>query len=93
MVVGLVTARLQVGGAQTLKEKRAALREVTDRIAETMNISVAEVGASEALDTVELAFVTVAGDPGVVQARMAELSRRLQSGRRCVLVTLRTRIL
>jgi uncharacterized protein YlxP (DUF503 family) len=44
MVIGLLTLKLHFPEAQSLKEKRFALRSLIDRLRNRHNVSVAEVG-------------------------------------------------
>ena len=44
MRVGLVTARIGIPAARSLKDKRSVLRGLKDRVRQQINLSVAEVG-------------------------------------------------
>ncbi len=93
MVVGILQASLSIPEARSLKDKRAVLRSLKDRIKNRMNVSVAETGAHDAWKSAELAFVTVAADHKTVQKRLSSLSSLLHSDPRYVLVHLRTELL
>jgi uncharacterized protein YlxP (DUF503 family) len=53
MVIGLVTATVSIPEAQSLKDKRSVLRSLKDRVAGRMNVSVAEVGKQDLVETTE----------------------------------------
>ena len=48
MVVGILTVKLYIGGANSLKEKRRVLKSLIDRIKARFNVSIAEVGELDA---------------------------------------------
>ena len=93
MRIGLLEASISIPDAHSLKEKRSVLRSLKDRVRNTMNVSVAEVGRQDAWQFSEMAFVTVAAEHEVVQKRLAELSTVLHSNPRYVLLNIRTEIL
>ena len=93
MIIGIVTARLSIPDARSLKDKRSVLRGLKDRVLNRMNVSVAEVGAQDLWQSAELAFVTVGADQEPVQQRISAVSSMLQSDPRYVLLDLRTRML
>ncbi len=90
MVIGLLQIRISLPEARSLKDKRRVVRSLKDRIVHRMNVSAAEVGCQEAWQTAELAFVTVAAESACVQERLAELSARVRSDPRYVLLDLHT---
>ncbi len=93
MVIGLLTARLNIPEAHSLKEKRSVIRSLKDRVSNRMNVSVAEVGDQDRWQIAEMAFVTVAAESSIVQQRLSELSAFLQSGPRHILLDLHTQML
>lgn len=93
MTIGLVQVSISIPHAQSLKDKRAVLRSLKDRIINRMNVSVAEVGQQDAWKYSELAFVTVAAESEVVQKRISELSEILRSNPTYVLLNLHTEFL
>ena len=93
MVIGVVRARLSLPEARSLKDKRSVLRSLKDRARQSMNVSVAEVGAQDYWQSAELAFVTVAADSAVVQERLSAISTFLQTSHRHVLLDLETELL
>jgi uncharacterized protein len=93
MVIGLVTARISIPEARSLKDKRQVLQSLKQRIISRMNVSAAEVGRQDAWQFSELAFVTVAADSEIVQSRLSDISRHLRSDPRYVLLDLHTELL
>ena len=61
MVVGLLTIELHVPGSQSLKDKRAVLRRVKDRL-KKFNVAVSEVEHHDLWQRATLAVVTVSTD-------------------------------
>ncbi len=86
MIIGLVTAKLSVPESRSLKDKRAVIRGLKDRIRNKLNVSVAEIGCQDKWQLAELAFVTVAADSRVVQRRIALITERLRADPRWVLL-------
>lgn len=93
MVIGILTLRISLPEARSLKDKRMVIRSVKDRITHSMNMSVAEVGQQDLWQSGELAFVTVAGTREILDKRISTLARKLQSDPRYVILELRTEIL
>jgi len=93
MIIGLLTARISIPEARSLKDKRSVIRSLKDRIVNKMNVSVAEVGDQDQWKFSRLAFVTVGADSTIVQSRLAKLSSVLRSNPRYVLLDLHTELI
>lgn len=93
MIIGIVTARLSIPEARSLKDKRSIIRSLKDRITNKMNVSVAEVGSQDVWKSADMAFVTVAAKSDIVQSRISQLSSALRSDPRYVLVDLHTEMM
>lgn len=93
MTIGLLTARLSIPEARSLKDKRSVLRALKDRARNSMNVSVAETGLQDVWQSAEVSFVTVAAESKVVDQRLAEVGTLLRSTPRFVLVDLHTELL
>ena len=93
MIIGVVTAKISIPEARSLKDKRSVLRSLKDRAISKMNVSVAETGRQDEWRFSELAFVTVAADSHIVQSRISEISKYLRSNPRYVLIDLHTQML
>ena len=90
MIIGLVTIRISIPEARSLKDKRSVIRSMKDRALGKMNVSVAEVGDQDTWRFSEMAFVTVAATREVVQKRISEISSFVRSDPRYVLMDLQT---
>ena len=90
MIIGIVTAVISLPEAQSAKDKRSFVRQLTERALDKMNVSVAEVGRDDAWQIAEMAFVTVAANSTIVQARLSAISDFLRSNPRYVLLRLKT---
>jgi uncharacterized protein YlxP (DUF503 family) len=93
MVIALLTARVSIPEAHSLKDKRQVLKSLKDRMRNRLNVSVAEVGRQDAWQHGELAFATVAADMAAVEERFADVDRFLHSDPRLVLVSAETEFL
>lgn len=93
MRIGIVRTRISIPEARSLKDKRSVLRSVKDRTVARMNVSVAEIGNQDQWRFAELAFVTVAATTEVVQRRISDISRFVNSDPRYVLMDISTEIM
>lgn len=67
VVVGLLVVDLFVRGSQSLKDKRRAVRALSDRARARHNVSVAEVDYQDLLQRAQLAFASVASAEAPLQ--------------------------
>lgn len=86
MVIGCLQAKLSLPEAYNLKEKRAILRSLKDRMMNKMNVSVAEVNDQDLWQSAVLAVVTVAAERDVVHQRLEAVKVHIESNPRVVLV-------
>jgi len=93
MVIGLLTIRISLPEARSLKDKRSVIRSIKDRILHRMNVSVAETDHQDMHQVAELAFVTVGAESHIVQKRLSDLTTLLRSNPRYVLLDIRTEFL
>ena len=63
MTVGLLTLELRIRGSRSLKDKRAVLRRLKDRLRGRHNVSVAETDFHDDHQRSVLAVAAVSGDP------------------------------
>jgi hypothetical protein len=77
--VGLLTVTLCVTDAMTLKDKRQVVRSLLDRIADRMNVAVAETGRLDSPRRAELSFAVVSND-GQHAGEMLDAVRRMLDG-------------
>ena len=79
MVVGILSVRLLIPGAHSLKDRRRALRSVKDRLRVKFNVSVAEVDDHEFWQRAVLGVCAVGNDRAYVEGlldQVATLVRR-----------------
>lgn len=62
MVVGVIGWDLQIYEAQSLKDKRAVVKSLKDRLRAKLNVSVAETGGQELWQRAEITACVVATD-------------------------------
>lgn len=93
MIIGCLQAKLSLPEAFSLKDKRAILRSLKDRMMNKMNVSVAEVDHQDLWKSALLAVVTVAAEKSVVEKRLAEVSEHIRSNPRVVLIDIMVEIL
>lgn len=72
MIIGALKVRLQILGAQSLKEKRKALRSIKDRIAH-LNAAIAEVDDLDKWQAATLGVAVVSNDAGHVNSMLDKL--------------------
>ena len=93
MIIGMVTLRISIPEARSLKDKRSVLRSLKDRTVAHMNVSVAEIGKQDLWKSGELAFVTVGAKKKIVEQRLAKLNEMIRSDPRYVIMELSTQYL
>lgn len=62
MFVGVCTLEVHIPGSGSLKTKRSSLRSLKDRLRNTFNVSVAEVGSNDLWQRSSLAVAAVSND-------------------------------
>ena len=75
MVTVSVLLTLYIPGAQSLKEKRAVVRSLVDRLRTRRRLSSAEVGLQDELQRARIGFAGVSGDLATAR-RLADEARR-----------------
>jgi len=72
MVIGACTVELHLPGNGSLKGKRSILKPLLARLRREFNLAAAEVGCHDVWQSAEVAFVTVANDPGRAHALLEQ---------------------
>ena len=72
MVVGVLEIRLALRQSRSLKDKRRVIRSLRDRLRRSFNVSVAEVGALDMLQSAVLAVVQVSADSRYVRGALEQ---------------------
>lgn len=75
MNVGVCRLTLVVPHSHSLKEKRAALRKIRDRVRARFEVALAEVGGQDTWQRLVLGFAVVASDGPVVGATVDKVVR------------------
>jgi hypothetical protein len=89
MLVGLLSIELHIAGARSLKDKRAVLRRLKDRVGR-LNVAIAEVAHHELRQRAGLGVVTIGVDQEIAERtleRVVTEIERLEPG-----VLLRTEV-
>jgi len=73
MVVGSARVQLLIREARSLKDKRQVVRSIMDRMRNSFNVSVAEVGAHDQRQVAVLGFATVGAEAGPVRATLTKI--------------------
>ena len=79
MVVGVLRLTFVLPGAHSLKEKRHAVRKMTDRTRARYNVSIAEVGDNDVWQRAVLGVTAVANDHSFVNEVLDKVVRDLES--------------
>jgi len=66
---------LHIGHAQSLKDKRAVVRPLVERVSRSWRVSVAEVGHQDLLQRSEIAIAIVSGDVARAESLADEIDR------------------
>ena len=72
MIVGTLKVRVQIFGAQSLKEKRKVLKSIKDRLSH-MGASVAEVDDLDKWQAATLGLAVVSNDAGFVNSMLDKM--------------------
>ncbi len=93
MVVGACELRLVVRGAQSLKDKRQAVRSIKDRIASLFNVAIAEVDDQDHLQSMVLGVAAVGNDGAFVQSLLQKVVDKIRGNPHAELVDYHIEIL
>lgn len=78
MKIGIARITLYIPCCQSLKEKRAIIRSIKDKIRNRFNVSAAETGSNDKWQKAEMGFSMVSNDGKHIQAEMEKLTRFLK---------------
>jgi uncharacterized protein len=73
MTIGVLQLELSIGDAMSLKDKRRVVLSLKDRISNSHNVSIAEVGALDEHRRSILGIAMVANDRGYVEGGLSKL--------------------
>ncbi len=77
MIVGLLSIELHVAGARSLKDKRAVLRRLKDRVAR-LNVAVAEVAHHDLRQRAGLGVVTIGVDQEIAERTLRSVVSEIE---------------
>ena len=77
MVVGLLSTELHLAGARSLKDKRAVLRRLKDRVGR-LNVAVAEVAHHDLRQRAGLGVVTVGVDQEIAERTLESVVSEIE---------------
>ncbi len=73
MVVGVCRISLMLGESSSLKDKRAVLRKIKDRVHHKFNCAIAEVGDQDAWQSAQVGFAVVSNERGFTQSMVQRI--------------------
>jgi len=79
MVIGICSIELHLPGNGSLKGKRRILKPLLARLRREFNLAGAEVDCHDVWQSAEVAFVTVANDPGRVHTVLERVVRWIET--------------
>ncbi|MFQ5795109.1 MAG: DUF503 domain-containing protein [Candidatus Bipolaricaulia bacterium] len=78
MKVGILTLELSLHSPRSLKEKRAILKPLIERIRSQYNVSVAELGYQDDWRRAQIGVAHISNDGGVSDRVLAKLVNRVE---------------
>jgi uncharacterized protein YlxP (DUF503 family) len=85
MIVGLLSIELHLSGARSLKDKRAVLRRLKDRITR-LNVAVSEVAHHDLHQRAGLGVVTIGVDQAIAERTLGSVVSEIERAEPGVLV-------
>ncbi len=79
MVIGICSVELHLPGNGSLKGKRSILKPLLAHLRRKFNLAAAEVDRNDAWQSAEVAFATVANDPGRVHTVLERAVRWIET--------------
>jgi uncharacterized protein YlxP (DUF503 family) len=79
MIVGTLHVRLLIREARTLKDKRQVVQSIKDRLGNSFNVSIAEVGSQDNRQIAELGLAMVSNDSHHVKTALGKVVEALRS--------------
>jgi uncharacterized protein YlxP (DUF503 family) len=92
-IIGLLTAELYIGEAQSLKDKRSVVNSVLQRLANRFNVAVAEIDLLDDHCHAVIAVTTVANERRFVSQMLEAVQKALDTDHRAVLEAWQTEII
>ncbi len=73
MIVGILSLQVSVFDAMSLKDKRAVIKSLKDRISNKYNVSIAEVGHCDNIRTSVLGVAMIAGEARFITSALSKI--------------------
>lgn len=86
MIVGLAVWQLHLAGCASLKEKRSVVKSLKQRLHNEFNVSAAETGRHDEVQSCELAVCVVAADQPHANSVLQAADRLVESEHRARIV-------
>ncbi len=86
MVVGVLTVRLAIFEALSLKDKRRVTKSLKERIGNRHNVSVAEIDDLDHRQAATLGIAMIANDPAFVESALARIMEEIQRDARASVI-------
>ena len=86
MAVAIVTLRLSLPGAHSLKDKRRIVKSLKDRLRQRFNVAVAEMEHHDVWQTACLAVVTVSPDGTFANSTVSKVAEFVRRDARLALI-------
>lgn len=85
MIVGVLTLEIDIESAYSLKDKRAVLNRIRDRVRSTFNVAIAEVDENEVWNHACLGVVTISNDQRHCNEMLSKVVAFVETIRDCEL--------
>ena len=86
MVVGVLAWQLSLPGCSSLKEKRAVVRSLKDRLKHRYNVSVAETDHQDVLNRAEITIAVVATDGRFADTVLDKIDQFVASNAKAIVI-------
>lgn len=73
MITGILVIKLKIQDADSLKAKRQILKSLKDKIKNSFNVSVAEVGQQDTWQLATVGIAAIGGDSKYVNGQLSKL--------------------
>jgi hypothetical protein len=87
MPIAVVTLKLSLAGAHSLKEKRTVIKSLKERLRRSFNISVAETDLQDVWQSAELTAAAVSPDKRMAEAVVSKVVDFARADREAYLVS------
>ncbi len=83
MVVGILSIELRIDGAFSLKDKRAVLNRLRDRVRDKFNVAVAEVGDQDVWNSAVIGVAAISNDQVFVNQVLSKVMALVETIHEC----------